>query len=220
MIDGWRRHVMGYLEEFLFPSERKPALLVSTFRRRAIAYCAVLRPARQRAGARRADDDLDLETPELLEDLLLAFEGTLFLVSHDRELLNNVVDGTLALEPGGRVGEYAGGYDDWVRQRPTPNGATAASKPAQSARPAPPAAAPRPVRLTHKERQELDALPAAIEALESDQARLYARLADAGTYQDGGDEVVAATARLAEVEQELAVLFARWEALEGKKGDG
>lgn len=222
MIDGRRRHVMGYLEEFLFPSERARAF-VSTLsggeRNRLLLARLFARPANVLV-LDEPTNDLDLETLELLEDLLLTFEGALLLVSHDRELLNNVVDGTLALEPGGRVGEYAGGYDDWVRQRPTPNGATAASKPAQSARPAPPAAAPRPVRLTHKERQELDALPAAIEALESDQARLYARLADAGTYQDGGDEVVAATARLAEVEQELAVLFARWEALEGKKGDG
>jgi len=165
-------------------------------------------------------NDLDLETLELLEDLLLTFEGALLLVSHDRELLNNVVDGTLALEPGGRVGEYAGGYDDWVRQRPTPNGAIAAPKPAPPARPVPSAPSPRPARLTHKERQELDALPAAIEVLERDQARLYARLADAGTYQDGGDEVVAATARLAEVEHELAALYARWEALEAKQGSG
>ena len=227
MIDGRRRHVMGYLEEFLFPSERARAF-VSTLsggeRNRLLLARLFARPANVLV-LDEPTNDLDLETLELLEDLLLAFEGTLLLVSHDRELLNNVVDGTLALEPGGRVpgcrvGEYAGGYDDWVRQRPAPNGSGTAPKPAPPARPAPSAAAPRPVRLTHKERQELDALPAAIDALEREQARLYARLADAGTYQDGGDEVVAATARLAEVEHELAALYARWEALEGKKGDG
>lgn len=221
-IDGRRRHVMGYLQEFLFPSERARAV-VSTLsggeRNRLLLARLFARPANVLV-LDEPTNDLDLETLELLEDLLLTFEGALLLVSHDRELLNNVVDGTLALEPGGRVGEYAGGYDDWVRQRPAPNGAIAAPKPAPPARPVPSAPSPRPARLTHKERQELDALPAAIEVLERDQARLYARLADAGTYQDGGDEVVAATARLAEVEHELAALYARWEALEVKQGSG
>ena len=165
-------------------------------------------------------NDLDLETLELLEDLLLAFDGTLLLVSHDRELLNNVVDGTLAMEPGGRVGEYAGGYDDWVRQRPS------AETPAVSAdKPAPASARPREtparaVRLTYKERQELDALPARIEELETEQTRLYAEMADPAVYQAGGDEVSRRTARLAEVERLLGEAFARWEELEGKSGAG
>jgi ABC transport system ATP-binding/permease protein len=162
-------------------------------------------------------NDLDLETLELLEDLLLEYDGTLLLVSHDRELLNDVVTGTLALEGDGRVGEYAGGYDDWVRQRPTeaddktpaPVEKSASRSGAQRA-----GAAERPRRLTFKERQELDALPASIEALETEQHYLYRIMADAGIYQQGGDEVVRASARLIEVEQDLAEAFARWEQLE------
>ncbi len=119
-VNGQRRHVIGYLQEFLFPPERARAY-VSTLsggeRNRLLLARLFARPANVLV-LDEPTNDLDLETLELLEDLLLAFDGTLLLVSHDRELLNNVVDGTLAMEPGGRVGEYAGGYDDWVRQRP------------------------------------------------------------------------------------------------------
>jgi ABC transport system ATP-binding/permease protein len=218
-INGRRRHIMGYLLEFLFPAERARAY-VSTLsggeRNRLLLARLFARPANLLV-LDEPTNDLDLETLGLLEDLLLNFEGTLLLVSHDRELLNNVVDGTLALEPGGRIGEYAGGYDDWVRQRP--NLVTETVKKSTltppSGRPAPAAKGPK---LTYRERQELDALPGQIEALESEQATLYAAMADVGTYQAGGDEVVRRTARLAEVEAELVALYARWETLEGKAG--
>jgi ATP-binding cassette subfamily F protein uup len=217
-INGYRRHVIGYLQEFLFPIERVRAF-VSTLsggeRNRLLLARLFARPANVLV-LDEPTNDLDLETLEILEDLLLAFEGTLLLVSHDRELLNNVVDGTLAMEPGGVVGEYAGGYDDWLRQRP----ALAANPAPKASAPAAPrprqAAVARPARLTYKERQELDALPSLIEALEAEQAALYAAMADANTYQGGGIEVVQATARLAEIEQTLAVRYARWEELAGK----
>jgi ATP-binding cassette subfamily F protein uup len=217
-INGNRRHVIGYLQEFLFPIERVRAT-VSTLsggeRNRLLLARLFARPANVLV-LDEPTNDLDLETLELLEDLLLAFEGTLLLVSHDRELLNNVVDGTLAMEPGGAVGEYAGGYDDWVRQRPAPSTA-----PAQNAN-TPPVPRPResptvrPARLTYKERQELEALPARLEALEAELEALYAAMADANTYQGGGGDVVRATARLAEIEQMLAAMYARWEELESK----
>ena len=217
-INGNRRHVIGYLQEFLFPIERLRAT-VSTLsggeRNRLLLARLFARPANVLV-LDEPTNDLDLETLELLEDLLLAFEGTLLLVSHDRELLNNVVDGTLAMEPGGVVGEYAGGYDDWVRQRPASSAA-----PAQNANTP---GTPRPresptvrsTRLTYKERQELDALPAHLETLEAEQEALYAAMADANTYQGGGSDVVRAMARLAEIEQMLAAMYARWEELESK----
>lgn len=216
-LNGQRRHVLGYLQEFLFPPERARAY-VSTLsggeRNRLLLARLFARPANLLA-LDEPTNDLDLETLELLEDLLLAFDGTLLLVTHDRELLNNVVDGTLAMEPGGRVGEYAGGYDDWVRQRPAAEQRPIQEKAASAARPRDIAPA-RPARLTYKERQELDALPARIDVLEAEQAAIYTQMADAATYQAGGDEVMRRTARLAEVERLLAELYDRWEALEAK----
>jgi len=217
-INGYRRHVIGYLQEFLFPTERVRAA-VNTLsggeRNRLLLARLFARPANVLV-LDEPTNDLDLETLELLEDLLLAFEGTLLLVSHDRELLNNVVDGTLAMEPGGTVGEYAGGYDDWVRQRPEPSAVPAQKANIQGAPRPREAPSARPARLTYKERQELEALPARLDALEEEQAALYAAMADASTYQAGGNDVVRATARLAEIEQALAQMYARWEELESK----
>ncbi len=217
-INGYRRHVIGYLQEFLFPLERIRAY-VSTLsggeRNRLLLARLFARPANVLV-LDEPTNDLDLETLELLEDLLLAFEGTLLLVSHDRELLNNVVDGTLAMEPGGAVGEYAGGYDDWVRQRPAQSAAPTQKTPTLTTSRPREAPGLRPAKLSYKERQELDALPALLEALEAEQEALYAAMADANTYQGGGNEVVRATARLSEIEQRLAAMYARWEELESK----
>jgi len=218
MINGYRRHVIGYLQEFLFPVERVRAT-VSTLsggeRNRLLLARLFARPANVLV-LDEPTNDLDLETLELLEDLLLTFEGTLLLVSHDRELLNNVVDGTLAMEPGGTIGEYAGGYDDWVRQRPEPSAVPAQKANIQGAPRPREAPSARPARLTYKERQELEALPARLDALEGEQAALYAAMADASTYQGGGNDVVRTIARLAEIEQALAEMYARWEELESK----
>ncbi len=217
-VNGQRRHVLGYLQEFLFPPERARAY-VSTLsggeRNRLLLARLFARPANVLA-LDEPTNDLDLETLELLEDLLLNFDGALLLVSHDRELLNNVVDATLALQGDGRVGQYAGGYDDWVRQRPSRDAKPGAPERAALAPTRARETASRTAKLTYKERQELDALPARIESLEAEQAQLFAEMADPAVYQSGGDEVTRRTARLAEVEQLLGELYARWEELEGK----
>ena len=165
-------------------------------------------------------NDLDLETLELLEDLLLDFEGTLLLVSHDRELLNNVVDGTLALEGGGRVGEYVGGYDDWVRQRPT---ARFEAQPAGQAVSGPCAA--RRERRAAAGQADLQGTPGTRRAAGPHRGAgsgagrtLRGDGRSPSTYQAGGEEVTRRTARLAEVEQLLAGFYARWEELEGEGG--
>ena len=163
---------------------------------------------------------------------MLDYQGTLLLVSHDRAFLNNVVTSTLVLEGDGRIGEYVGGYDDWLRQRPEPSagqsdrsadasgeqtasaGQTASAQ--QTASIEPPSTSARPRKLTYKEQRELETLPARIEALETEQGRLYHDMADPTLYQQGGDEVVKATARLAELERELANAYARWEELEAR----
>ncbi|OQA47113.1 MAG: ABC transporter ATP-binding protein uup [Chloroflexi bacterium ADurb.Bin325] len=217
VVNGRRRHIIGYLQDFLFPPERTrvyAGTLSGGERNRLLLARLFARPANVLVFD-EPTNDLDLETLELLEDLLLQYEGTLLLVSHDRELLNNVVTSTLALERDGRVGEYAGGYDDWVRQRPAADrdaGAPARPEARRTNAGRPQAAAVR--KLTFREQRELEALPAQIEALEAEQAALYARLADPAMYQAGGEDVAAATARLAAVEQELPALYARWEELD------
>ncbi|OIO88923.1 MAG: ABC transporter ATP-binding protein [Anaerolineae bacterium CG2_30_64_16] len=232
-VNGRRRHLIGYLQDFLFTPERArvyAGILSGGERNRLLLARLFARPTNVLV-MDEPTNDLDLETLELLEDLLLEYEGTLLMVSHDRELLNNVVSSILALEEDGCVAEYAGGYDDWIRQRPElagagrPNAATAADKAASRPAPANPSPDPssRPDRargLTYREQREMEALPGQIEALESEQSRLYGLMADPAIYQGGGDEVVRATARLEALERELAEAYKRWEALEAKATPG
>jgi len=155
-------------------------------------------------------NDLDAETLDLLEDLLVEYQGTLLLVSHDREFLDNVVTSTFVFEGAGRIGDYVGGYADWLRQR-----ATARQPVPVPETPRKPAAPPAPRRkLTNKEQRELDALPARIEALEQEQAALGAKLADPVFYKGEPSAPAAAKARLEACEREHAEAFARWEQLE------
>ncbi len=157
-------------------------------------------------------NDLDAETLELLEELLLNFEGTLLLVSHDRAFLNNVVTSTMVFEGGGRVVEYAGGYDDWLLQRPQPVEPPKAEQKKEASPRAP--AASKPKRLTFNEARELKALPEKIEALESEQADLHTMMADSEYYKRGKQAIVTHTKRLEQIETAIAEAYARWESLE------
>ncbi len=157
-------------------------------------------------------NDLDLETLELLEELLGEYAGTLLLVSHDREFLNNVVTSTLALEGEGRVKEYAGGYDDWLRQRPAEPPPLVAKPPA--ARPERRPSPSRPRRLTYMEQRELDALPQRIEALEAELGQLHQRMAEPEFYREAPAEIVRVKNRLQSLQGELAEAYRRWEELE------
>jgi ATP-binding cassette subfamily F protein uup len=220
-VAGRTRHVHGYLEDFLFPPERarSPVKALSGGERNRLLLARLFARPANLLVMDEPTNDLDLETLELLEDLLLEYDGTLLLVSHDRELLNNVVTSTLALEGDGRVGEYAGGYDDWERQRPEPALETPAVAATAAGATAPQSEAvrsERPRKLTYKEQRELETLPARIEALEAEQDQLYRYMAAPATYQAGGGDVMQTTARLAAIEQELAEAYARWEALEAK----
>jgi ABC transport system ATP-binding/permease protein len=164
-------------------------------------------------------NDLDVETLELLEELLGDFQGTLLLVSHDRALLDSVVTSTLVFEGEGRVREYVGGYEDWLRQRPAvapPPQAQKTPKPAQS-KPAAQAARAS-TKLSYKDRRELEALPARIQSLEDEVSALHARLADPAFYQQGGEAIAAAKDRLTHAELDLEQAYARWEDLEGREG--
>ncbi|MGB5833613.1 MAG: ABC transporter ATP-binding protein, partial [Thiohalocapsa sp.] len=157
------------------------------------------------------------ETLELLEELLVGFDGTLLLVSHDRDLLDNVVTSTLVLEGEGHVGDYVGGYSDWLRQRPAADESAApktgtksgGSKSPQASKPRNPIA-----KLSYKDKRELEQLPKRIEQLEAEQSSLHHRMADPSLYHGDGSAASAATSRLAEVEAELTASYARWETLE------
>jgi ATP-binding cassette subfamily F protein uup len=214
-IDGAKRHVIGYLGEFLFPPERARAKVSSLSggeRNRLLLARLFSRPANVLV-LDEPTNDLDIDTLELLEDLLQGYRGTVFLVSHDRAFLDNVVTQVIAVEGDGTVREFAGGYDDWMRAR------SAAPTEAQ-ARVAAPAAAtpprPRRSRLSFKESQELAALPDRITALETEQKTIGERLADPALYRERGSEVGVLQARFDAIERELLDLLARWEALDAE----
>jgi ATP-binding cassette subfamily F protein uup len=212
-VGGARRHVHGYLEDFLFPGERArtPVRALSGGERNRLLLARLFTRSFNLLVMDEPTNDLDIETLDLLEELLLEYAGTLILVSHDRAFLDAVVTSTLVLEGNGRVGEYAGGYTDWVRQRRAIE-ATPAARPSRPS-PAPAPRADRKRRLTFKETRELAELPERIDAQERERAELYASLSDPAFLRDGA-AVAGATARLAEIDAELARMLERWEALE------
>jgi ATP-binding cassette subfamily F protein uup len=155
-------------------------------------------------------NDLDAETLELLESLLVDFPGTILLVSHDRAFLNNVATSTLVFEGNGRFREYVGGYDEWVRQKsPEPGMAPEATAKPESARPA----RGRQRKLSYKEERELDGLPQVIEKLEAEQNQLHQKMADPAFYRQTGPEISQVTDRLEELQTQLQTAYSRWEAL-------
>jgi ATP-binding cassette subfamily F protein uup len=220
-VNGRTRHVHGYLRDFLFAPERaaSPVRALSGGERNRLLLARLFT---KRANVLILDEptnDLDIETLELLEEQLVEWPGTLLLVSHDRVFLDNVVTSTFVFEGEGRVQEYVGGYEDWLRQRDTPSaprvgsGASAASvRPAAPPRSTTAAVAPR--KLSYKERRELEALPARIDALEGEERELNARIAGPEFYTEGGAAIAAALARLEALSQELHVAYTRWAELE------
>jgi ATP-binding cassette subfamily F protein uup len=213
-VNGRRRHVIGYLQDFLFSPERvrSPARVLSGGERNRLLLAKLFsRPANVLV-LDEPTNDLDIETLDLLEELLFEFSGTVLLVSHDRAFLNNVVTSTLAFEGGGAVREYVGGYDDWLRQRPSAERGEGTKKPAKKPRRR--SRDDRPRTLSFKEKRELGSLPEEIEALEREQGELYAAMEEPGFYRDGGEEVVRTTERLAKLEKLIEELLSRWEELE------
>jgi ATP-binding cassette subfamily F protein uup len=225
-IGGKPQHVLGYLQNFLFSPERARTLvrfLSGGERNRVLLAKLFAKPANVIV-LDEPTNDLDTETLELLESRLVQFEGTVLLVSHDREFLNNVVTSTIAFEPDG-VREYVGGYDDWLRQRRDPQeaaaekdrskGPRAAQVAEKTVEPPSPAAGGRAGkrRLKFKEQQELAALPDQIERLEADIAALHGTLAQPDFYRQPGEQIAAAKTQLSELETQLAAAYHRWEEL-------
>ncbi len=215
-VNGQAKHVISYLQDFLFPPQRcrQPVNALSGGERNRLLLAKLFtRPANVLV-LDEPTNDLDVETLELLEELLLAFDGTLLLVSHDRAFLDNVVTSTLVFEGDGKVNAYVGGYADWLRQRPRHAPAAAGVAKSKVEKSPVEAAAIKVKKRSYKEQRELDALPGRIEALDSELTRIQADLGRSELYRDEPARVVALQARMAEVEAELEQAYARWEQLE------
>ncbi|MGE0155471.1 MAG: ATP-binding cassette domain-containing protein [Geobacter sp.] len=214
VIGGRSRHIIGYLQDFLFSPERarSPVSILSGGERNRLLLAKLFTRPANLLVLDEPTNDLDAETLELLEDLLVDYSGTLLLVSHDREFLNNVVGSTLAINPDGTVTETVGGYDDWLREQQTAAGSAAAAKPAaEKAKPQ----KERARKLSFKEERELEALPDRIAGLEAEQESIHATLADPEFYKSAGPEVSTLNARLEALDAELLAAYGRWEELEG-----
>lgn len=215
-VHGGTRHIMGYLDDFLFAPERvrlPMKVLSGGERNRALLAKLFTKPSNVLV-MDEPTNDLDTDTLELLEEMLIAYKGTVFIVSHDREFLNNIVTSTIVFEGGGRLAEYVGGYDDWLWQRGP--SIPKAGKTKEAARPERlrPKQEARPRILTFREKKELETLPSLIESLESERARLYEILADPDFYRQDGSRIPAAKARMQELEKEITAGYQRWELLE------
>ncbi len=211
-LPGGRKHVMSYLNDFLFPPRRansKVSMLSGGERNRLLLARLFAKPANVLV-LDEPTNDLDIESLELLEASLQDYAGTLLLVSHDRAFLDNVVTQTLAAEGDGKWKEYAGGYSDYIRQRPQMR--EAKSDPSVQK-----ASVKSRTRLSYKETRELEALPKEIEALEAEQRALAAKMSEPDYYRQPPDALRADQARTAEIEALLMQKLERWEALDARK---
>ncbi len=228
-IDGNTRNVITYLQEFLFSPERArtPARVLSGGERNRLLLARLFTKPANVLVMDEPTNDLDIETLDLLEDLLVEYKGTLLLVSHDRDFLDNVVTSSMVFEGDGHIEEYVGGYSDWVKEkekqakaaelRAGAVNASASKGSAGKSASAGATTASKTRKLTSKELKELEGLPAQIERLEREQAELAGKLSDASFYHKDRHAVGVAEARLAEIEREHATAFARWEELEAAK---
>ncbi|MBU8870938.1 MAG: ATP-binding cassette domain-containing protein [Gemmatimonadales bacterium] len=223
LFNGRSLHVITYLQNFLFAPDqaRSPISHLSGGERNRLLLAKLFTQPANLFVLDEPTNDLDLETLELLEELLVEFDGTLLLVSHDREFLDNVATSTLVLEGEGRIAETVGGYSDWARVSSAgPSGERAGLKKdrKKSIQPDPAASTEpnKPQRLTYKERQELLTLPQLIETSETEQAMIQTQLSDPKLYQEASEKVGGLNARLQALETELANLYSRWEDLESR----
>ena len=218
-INGTRKHIIGYLQDFLFSPERAraPITRLSGGERNRLLLAKLFAQPSNLLVMDEPTNDLDVETLELLEELLGEYKGTLLLVSHDREFIDNVVTSTLVLEGQGRLADYVGGYTDWVRQRPN------ALFNAESAAPA--KASPSPVqtaavaaepkrKLSYKDARELELLPARIEQLEADIAARAASMNDPKFYQQDSAAILAFNKASSKLQADLEHAYQRWNELD------
>jgi ABC transport system ATP-binding/permease protein len=213
-VNGRDKHVMGYLQDFLFSPERarSPVRSLSGGERNRLLLAKLFSRPANLLVMDEPTNDLDVETLELLEELLLDYQGTLLLVSHDRAFINNVVTSTIAFEGDGELNEYVGGYDDWLRQCQEANKQRQAPKPVTRVEAK--KSTPTRGKLSYKDQRELDALPQQIEQLETELEGLLQKMADPDHYKQSSAVITESRERQEKVEAELALAYTRWEELE------
>jgi len=226
-INGKNKHVISYLQEFLFPPRRtrQPIKSLSGGEQNRLILAKLFSKPANLIVLDEPTNDLDMETLELLEELLLEFTGTLLVVSHDRKFLDNVITQSIVFEEPGVVKEYVGGYEDWLRQGGKMRSFEddeVVSKPAANVKPAAPKkeAAPKPAqpRLSQKQQRELDQVTRNIEKTEAEIAEVESSMAAPGFYDQDQAVVQAALSKLATLQGKLEELYSRWEALESGQG--
>ena len=220
-VGGVRKHVMSYLEDFLFSPQRarSPVRSLSGGERNRLLLARLFtRPANVLV-LDEPTNDLDIDTLELLEDVIAQYSGTVFLVSHDRAFLDNVVTQVIAFEGNGRLEEYPGGYQDWIDTKARMAAMKPAEKPKETTAPQESQDKPKSARnkLSYNETRELAALPDEIAALETEQASLNQRLLDPNCYRDTPKEAIAWQQRVEQIDETLMEKLARWEELESKQ---
>jgi ATP-binding cassette subfamily F protein uup len=216
MIDGNRRHVIGYLQDFLFEPERArlPVKFLSGGERNRLLLAKLFAQPANVLVLDEPTNDLDLETLELLEEKLVAFTGTVLVVSHDREFLDNVATSVIAFEAAGPR-EYVGGYTDWQRQARASTAVEGGRSDTAAAPSAKTSAAPaKSKKLSYKDQRELEQLPQKIEQLEAELAELHQQMADAAFYQQPATVIAESQQRMKTIEAEVAAAYSRWESLE------
>ena len=220
---GKQRHVIGYLKQFLFPPERidSPVKTLSGGERNRLLLARMFTQPANMLVMDEPTNDLDVDTLELLEDMLSEFDGTLLLVSHDRAFLDNIVTSTIVFETDGSLREYVGGYEDWLRQRAaepgtenkstsTGGGAMPASEKSEPAR----RDVSKPRKLTYKEQRELESLPGQIESMEQQLQELEQQVSQPDFYQQQKDVIASTLASMDTVREQLALAYQRWETLD------
>ncbi len=224
-VNGRTQHVHGYLRDFLFPTERanSPVKALSGGERNRLLLARLLTRPANVIVLDEPTNDLDIETLELLESYLVDWPGTLLLVSHDRAFIDHVVTSTLVFELDGRVQEYVGGYEDWLRQRPS---AEAVAKPPAPVESGSGRTSEIPVvsalrrtekkKLSFKEQREMEELPRRIERLEAEQTELHARVASPDFYKEPPDDIARALARVDELKDSLHDIYVRWDELDSR----
>jgi len=219
-VNGKTRHIIGYLQDFLFSPDqaRSVVSVLSGGERNRLLLARLFTLPSNLIVLDEPTNDLDVETLDILEDLLVSYAGTIVLVSHDRTLINNIVTSTLVFEGESRVKEYMGGYDDWLRQCPQNQKPKKTSFKKQAGLlPQTPIAR---LKLGFKQQKELDALPDIIELLEREQGDLFQGMGDPEFYKNERDDIIAANDRLEAVKKLLEDAYARWEKLEQTRIDG
>lgn len=225
-INGHRKHVMSYLSDFLFLPDRarQPVKSLSGGERNRLLLARVFAKPSNLLILDEPTNDLDVETLELLEELLMNYKGTVLIVSHDRAFLNNVCTSSLVFDAPGVVNEYIGGYDDWLRQRPAQYGdvtkITGTRQKEDNKKSAPAAVestastAKKPKKLSYNDQREYDALPELLESIETELEALNEQISHADFYQQGDEKVQSTLQALNDKETELEHAFERWEILE------